>query len=97
MSSEVSAWPNWHIFGKNVCFRGWLSLHGVGNSRMSRILKAMDEGKDAPYEDRRHTPDTKEKVQPNLSGELDETTDGTCAKLRSLDCLCPPRPANLVR
>jgi hypothetical protein len=97
MFFEVSGRTNWHIFGQNVCFRGWLSLHGVGNSRMSRILKAMDEGKAGPYEDRRHTPDAKEKVQQNLCGKLAETTDGTCAKPCSPVYLCPQRPADRVR
>lgn len=73
-SVENAKRTNWRMFDQPVCFRAWCSLHGVGNARMSRILQAVAEGKDQPYEDRRHTPTAKEKEQQNMCAKLDQRT-----------------------
>ena len=60
----------WRIFGQVVCFRAWCSLHGVGNSRMNRILQAVADGRDEPFEDARTAVSPREQVQTDLCSQL---------------------------
>lgn len=53
----------WRIFDQEVCLRAWCSLHGLGNSRMNRILQAVAAGRDEPFDDARKMPTLREKVQ----------------------------------
>ena len=81
----------WRIFSQDVCFRAWCSLHGVGNSRISKILTAAASGRNMPFDDARKLSHPKDQVQRDCCIQLEQIVFQARRVLGMLHWFCQTR------